>query len=190
MEVLQLTDKYSEEGRRCTELFFVIFVRGAVTISKTNHCLHATLEYSASYISCFVLEEKNAIVLANSQCQMLPKTKNAGTATDLWPIANSRLMHKTLALLVLGHTEELLEHAQPEEQHGFRTKRMFGEYLLSASMVIERTLLANRPLWILRFDFSNALWTGMFYGAVCDYMGCQVLFFVVANGVIKPDGTN
>ena len=168
--------------------FFVILARGAVTTSKTNHCLHATLEYSASYISCFVLESRNAIVPANSLCQMLPKTKKAGTTTDLWPIASTRLMHKTLALLVFGRTEELLEHAQLEEQHGFKPKRMFGEYVLSASMVIGRTLLANRPMWILRLDFSKALWTGMFYGGVCDYMGCQLLLFVVANGVIKPDG--
>ena len=82
--------------------------------------------------------------------QMLPKTKNARTTTDFRPIAMVSLMYKTFAYLILGRIEELLEHAQPEEQHGFRTNRRIEEHLLSANMVIDKTLLANRLLWILR----------------------------------------
>ena len=101
--------------------------------------------------------------------QMLPKTKNARTTKDFRPIANIRLIHKTFAYLILGRIEEPLEHAQPEEQHGFRTKRRIEEHLLSANMVIDKTLLANKPLWILSLDLSkafdrvdwDALWSGL-----------------------------
>ena len=40
---------------------------------------------------------------------------------NILPIANIRLMYETFAYLILGRSEEPLEHAQPEEQHGFRT---------------------------------------------------------------------
>ena len=101
--------------------------------------------------------------------QMLPKTKNARTTKDFRPIANIRLMYKTFAYLILGRIEEPLEHAQPEEQHGFRTKRRIEEHLLSANMVIDKTLLGNKPLWILSLDLSkafdrvdwDALWSGL-----------------------------
>ena len=88
-------------------------------------------------------------------------------------------MYKTFAYLILGRIEEPLEHAQPEEQHGFRTyvrggkNRGIEEHLLIANMVIDKTLLANRPLWILSFDLSK--WIGMLYGAVCHYMGRQLI---------------
>ena len=85
----------------------------------------------------------------NTMFQMLPKTKNARTTKDFHPIANIRLMYKTFAYLILGRIEEPLEHAQPEEQHGFRTKRRIEEHLLSANMVIDKTLLANAVLTCL-----------------------------------------
>ena len=88
--------------------------------------------------------------------QMLPQTKSARTTTDFRPIANIRLMYKTFAYLILGRIEDLLEQAQHEEQHGFRTNRRIEGHLLSANMVIEKTLLANRPVWILSSDLSKA----------------------------------
>ena len=101
--------------------------------------------------------------------QMLPKTKNARTTKDFHPFANIRLMYKTFAYLILGRIEEPLEDAQPEEQHGFRTKRRIEEHLLSANMVIDKTLLANKPSWILSLNLSkafdcvdwDALWSGV-----------------------------
>ena len=101
--------------------------------------------------------------------QMLPKTKNARTTKDFHPFANIRLMYQTFAYLILGRIEEPLEDAQPEEQHGFRTKRRIEEHLLSANMVIDKTLLANKPSWILSLNLSkafdcvdwDALWSGL-----------------------------
>ena len=95
--------------------------------------------------------------------------QSARTTTDFRPIANIRLMYKTFASLILGRIAELLEHAQPEEQHGFRTNRRIEEHLLSANMVIDTTLLANRPVWILSLNLSkafdrvdwDALWRGL-----------------------------
>ena len=98
--------------------------------------------------------------------QMLPKMKNARTTTDFRPIANIRLMYKTFPYLILGRIDELLEH---EEQHGFRTNQRIEEHLLSVNMVIDKTLLDSRPLWILSLDLSkafdrvdwDALWRGL-----------------------------
>ena len=78
-------------------------------------------------------------------------------------------MYKTFAYLILGRIEELLEHGHPEEQHGFKTNRKIEEHLLNANMVIDKTLLANRPLWILTLNISkafdrvdwDALWRGL-----------------------------
>ena len=108
-------------------------------------------------------------MLPKTMFQMRPKTKSARTTTHFRPIANIRLMYKTFAYLSLGRIEELLEHAQPEEQHGFRTNRRIEEHLLSANMVSDKTLLANRPVWILSLDLSkafdrvdwDALWRGL-----------------------------
>ena len=71
-----------------------------------------------------------------------------------------------------------MEHAQPEEQHGFRTNRRIGKDLLSAQMVIDKKLLANRPLWIPssnlpkafdRVDW-DALWCGLHLYAVSAHV--------------------
>ena len=74
--------------------------------------------------------------------QMLPKTHRARVPADFRPIANLRLLYKVFAYLVLGRIEATLEQHQPEEQHGFT--------------VIDKTLLANVPLWIVSLDLSKA----------------------------------
>ena len=88
--------------------------------------------------------------------QMLPKTKQSKVTTDFRPIANIRLMYKIFAYLILGRIEAPLEHCQPEEQHGFRSNRRIEEHLLTANMVIDKTLLGNTPLWIVSLDLSKA----------------------------------
>ena len=88
--------------------------------------------------------------------QMLPKTKQSKVPTDFRPIANIRLMYKIFAYLILGRIEAPLEHCQPEEQHGFRSNRRIEEHLLTANMVIDKTLLGNTPLWIVSLDLSKA----------------------------------
>ena len=60
------------------------------------------------------------------------------------------------AYLILGRGEAPLEHCQPEEQHGFRSKRGIEEHLLTANMVSDKTLLRNTPLWIVSLDLSKA----------------------------------
>ena len=57
---------------------------------------------------------------------------------------------------ILGRMEAPLEHCQPEEQHGFRSNRRTEEHLLTANMVIDKTLLGNTPLWIVSLDLSKA----------------------------------
>lgn len=64
---------------------------------------------------------------------------------------------KMFACLLLSRAEAQLEHRQPEEQDGFKSYRKTEDYLLTAHMVIDNTLLANTPLWIARLDLSKAI---------------------------------
>ena len=90
-------------------------------------------------------------------------------------IRNARGKHALLdAYWILGRIEELLGRAQPEEHHGLGTNRRIEEHLLSANLVIDKNMLANRPLWFLT---HLTVWTGMLYGAVCNYMRCQLIQF-------------
>ena len=71
--------------------------------------------------------------------------------------------------MILGRVDELLDAAQPEEQHGFRADRRIEEHLLTASVVIQKTLAVNKPIWIISLDLSKAfdrvlwpaLWTAL-----------------------------
>ena len=61
------------------------------------------------------------------------------------------------AYSILGRIEAPLEHWQPEEQHGFKNNRRIEEHLLTATKVIDKTLFANTPLWIVSLDLSRTL---------------------------------
>ena len=87
--------------------------------------------------------------------QMLPVSHRARVPADFRPIASLRLLYKVFVYLVLGRIEETLEQHQPEEQHGFRSGRKIEEHLLTANVVIDKTLLANVPLWIVSLDVSK-----------------------------------
>ena len=87
---------------------------------------------------------------------MIPKSSSSKTPGDFRPIASLRLLYKLFAYLLLGRLENLLDASQPEEQHGFRSDRRIEEHLLTASLVMEKTLAANLPLWILSLDLSKA----------------------------------
>ena len=110
--------------------------------------------------------------------QMLPKSHRARVPADFRPIASLRLLYKMFAYLVLGRIEETLEQHQPEEQHGFRSGRRIEEHLLTANMVIDKTLLANVPLWIVSLDLSKAfdrvnwdsLWKGLLRHGVSEHL--------------------
>ena len=92
--------------------------------------------------------------------QMLPNTHRARVPADFRPIANLGLLYKVFAYLVLGRMffgiEVTVEQHQPEEQHGFRSGRRIEKHLLTANIVIDKTLLANVPLWIVNLDLSKA----------------------------------
>ena len=109
---------------------------------------------------------------------LLPKSHRARVPADFRPIANLRLLYKVFAYLVLGRIEATLEQHQPEEQHGFRSGRRIEEHLLTANMVIDKTLLANVPLWIVSLDLSKAfdrvswdsLWEGLLRHGVSQHL--------------------
>ena len=46
--------------------------------------------------------------------------------------------------------------SQPEAQSGFRPQRRVEEHLLTASTLIDKSLLANIPTWIISLDLSKA----------------------------------
>jgi len=79
----------------------------------------------------------------------------------------------------VGRIEEKLEAAQPEEQHGFRAEHRIEEHLLTASLVLEKTLAVNIPTWIVSLDLSKAfdriawpaLWQALRQPGVSDHMG-------------------
>ena len=97
--------------------------------------------------------------------RMLAKFVKAKATTDFRPIADVRLLYKTFACLVLGRIESVLDAHQPEEQHGFRKGRRIEEHLLTANTVLDKTLAANIPLWVISIDFSKAFdrvsWTAL-----------------------------
>jgi len=88
--------------------------------------------------------------------KMPPKTSKAKLPTEFRPIACLMVLYKVFTYLVLGRLESNLESAQPEEQHGFRNDRRIEEHLSTASLVIEKTLMMNIPIWIISVDLSKA----------------------------------
>ena len=109
---------------------------------------------------------------------MLAKKIRAKAVGDFRPIASVRLLYKLFAYMLLGRVEQRLESEQPEEQHGFRANRRLEEHLLTATLVIEKTLAANCPLWIVSLDLSKAfdrvswpaLWKALHHFGESDHL--------------------
>lgn len=109
---------------------------------------------------------------------MLPKSKSSKAPGDFRPIASLRLLYKVFAYLVLGRVEAKLEAAQPEEQHGFRPGHRIEEHLLTYVLLLERTLAANTPLWLVSLDLSKAfdrvswpaLWRALKEQGISDHL--------------------
>ena len=109
---------------------------------------------------------------------MLPKFKRALQPTDFRPVASLRLLYKTFAYMILGRIEKQLDKAQPEEQHGFRAKYRMEEHLLTANLVIDKTVATGKPVWIVSLDLSKAfdrvhwgsLWQALRQHEVSDHM--------------------
>ena len=79
--------------------------------------------------------------------KMLGKIAHATTVSGFKPIACLRLFYKLFSYLVLGRIEDTLEHAQPEEQHGFRSGRRLEEHVVTANIVFQKTLAVGIPIW-------------------------------------------
>ena len=115
--------------------------------------------------------------------QMLPpqkKTKQSKVTTDFRPIANIRLMYKMFAYLFLGRFEGPLEQWQPEEQHGFRNRRI-EKHFLTANMVVDNKLLRNTPLWRLL-----AAWIGHHCGKLRATWCLPSFGLVVTDDICEP----
>ena len=80
---------------------------------------------------------------------MLPKFKRALQPADFRPVASLRLLYKTFAYMILGRIEKQFDKAQPEEQHGFRANYRILEHLLTANLVIDKTVATGKPVWIV-----------------------------------------
>ena len=86
---------------------------------------------------------------------MLAKFRSAKLPSDFRPIASVRILYKVFTYMVLARVEPVLEANQPEEQHGFRGRRL-EEHLVSANLVIDKLLAVGKPVWIVSLDLSKA----------------------------------
>ncbi len=76
--------------------------------------------------------------------------------TDFRPIADIRLLCAWLAYMTLGHINEKLDEAQPQEQVTVRAARRIEEHLLTTTLVLAKTLATLIRIWIFGLDLSKA----------------------------------
>ena len=86
-----------------------------------------------------------------------PKLTVLASQLIFGPLQTYAYCTKSLPIWCLVGLRRRWEQHQPEEQHGFRSGRRIEEHLLTANIVIDKTLLANVPLWIVSLDLSKAL---------------------------------
>ena len=124
--------------------------------------------------------------------KMLPKTLKPRTTTDFRPIANIRLFYKIFAYMILGRIEDTLETSQPEEQHGFRSKKRIEEHLLTFNVILDKTLEMDQPLWLISLDLSKAFdrvnWESL-WQAVGDHGVSQHLVWILQVLYYQQRGT-
>ena len=117
--------------------------------------------------------------------KMLPKTLKPRTTTDFRPIAS-------FAYMILGRIEGTLETNQPEEQHGFRSKRRLEEHLLTFNVILDKTLEMDQPLLIISLDLSKAFdrvnWESL-WKAVGDHGVSQHLVWILQVLYYQQRGT-
>ena len=96
---------------------------------------------------------------------MIAKKKQATLVSDFRATASIRLLYKIFSYMILARIEPILEEAHPEEQHGFRPGRRLEEHLLTATVIISKTLAADVPIWIVSLDLCKAI-DGIEWGSV------------------------
>ena len=77
----------------------------------------------------------------------------------------------------LARTEGTLEWNQPEERHGFRSKKRIEEHLLTLNVILDQTLAMDQPLWIISVDLSKAF----------DRVNWELLWQAVGDHGVSPD---
>ena len=131
--------------------------------------------------------------------KMLAKCSRAKVTADFRPIANIRLFYKTFAYMILGRVEDCLDAALPEEQHGFRRGRRLEEHLLTANLVLDKSLAVGMPIWVISVDFSTAfdrvlwpaLWQALLQAGVSEHLVwiIQQMYAGQQGAVRGDDGT-
>ena len=58
--------------------------------------------------------------------------------------------------MILGRVEPVLEAAQPEEHHGFRSGCRIEAHLVTTNLAIDKSWSVKMPIWIISFDLSKA----------------------------------
>ena len=128
--------------------------------------------------------------------KMLAKCSRAKVTADFRPIANISLFYKTFAYMILGPVEDCLDAAQPEEQHGFRRGRRLEEHLLTANLVLDKSLAVGMPIWVISVDFSKAfdrvlwpaLWQALLQAGVSEHLVWIIQqMYVGQQGAVRGD---
>ena len=93
-----------------------------------------------------------------------------------WVSAQRSPTTHVVSYMIRGRIEKQLDKTQPEEQHGFRAKYRIEEHLLTANLVIDKTVATGKPVWIVNLDLSKAfvhwgsLWQALRQHEVSDHM--------------------
>ena len=77
------------------------------------------------------------------------KTWRANVPAKYRPVARTRPLYTTCAYMILARVDLLLETAQPEAQHGFRSGRRIEEHLVTPNLLIQESWGVNMLLWIV-----------------------------------------
>ena len=80
------------------------------------------------------------------------------------PIGSIRLQYETLACMILGRVGPFVEAAQPEEQHGFGSKRRIEKHLATANSIVDKSWRLNMPIWIISLDLFKKMRIGRHFG--------------------------
>lgn len=90
------------------------------------------------------------IVAGNNMLDICEKIRTI-QPVDFPPIAGSKIFSETFAYMLLNRVETIPEAAQ----HGFRAEHRLEEHLLTATLVLDKAMHPNVPIWSFSLIFSN-----------------------------------